>query len=403
MRIMIVSSSYSPAMNGQAVFTTNLAEGLVKLGHQVMVILDSPHLKADRKMVNGVDVEEIRSVSMNYFHAGVYFAPFPGKDIGRLFETFQPDIVHIQDHYPTCRVAVKIARQRTIKLVGTNHFIPENMAPYLPGISSVKPVFNWFAWQWMLSAYRYVNVITAQSNAAAELLHQQKLNIPIIPISCGIDLHTYYPNSEIDLHDIRKHFGIDPHKKIFFFLGRIDGEKRIDLLLHTMRQLPRDDIQLVIAGQGKEEAALRRMASRLSLDDRVKFTGFIPTNDVPGLLNSVDVFVMPSEAELLSLSTLEAMACGRPVLLANALALPELVRDGENGYLFTPGDATDLSRLMALMADHPERWPAMGRVSRQITLAHSLDEVLNKFQNLYGKLLGPVPITDLKRRVKEPI
>lgn len=141
----------------------------------------------------------------------------------------------------------------------------------------------------------------------------------------------------------------------------------------------------------------------MGLTDRVRFTGFIPNADVPGLMNSVDVFVMPSEAELLSISTLEAMACGRPVLLANALALPELVRDGENGYLFKPGDANDLSRLMALFADQPERWSEMGAVSRQIAQAHSLDETIHKFQSLYQKLIGLVPASDYKQQVEEPI
>ncbi len=403
MRVMIASSTYAPAMNGQAVFTTNLAEGLVKMGHQVMVILDSHHVQASRTSINGVIINEIRSVSMSYFHAGTYFSPFPGKEVRRLFDEFQPEIVHIQDHYPTCRVVAREARKRRIKLVGSNHFVPENIAPYIPGASQIKPLFYWLGWQWVLSVYRHADAITAQSNASARLLHPWGLNIPIIPISCGIDLNTYFPNPDIDKASYRQRFGIDLQRKIFLFLGRIDGEKRIDLLLHTMRKLPRDDIQMVIAGHGKEEKPLKRLAEKMALQDRVRFTGFIPARDVPGLMNSIDVFVMPSEAELLSISTLEAMACGKPVLLANALALPELVKDGENGYLFKPGDMDDLVRLVTYMADHPERWPAMGAVSREITLAHSLDETLHKFQSLYLKLVGAIPVADLTQKVEEPI
>jgi glycosyltransferase involved in cell wall biosynthesis len=104
-------------------------------------------------------------------------------------------------------------------------------------------------------------------------------------------------------------------------------------------------------------------------------------------MNSVDVFLMPSEAELLSISTLEAMACGRPVLLANALALPELVRSGENGYLFTPGDVQDLVRFVNVLADQPECWEAMGAVSREISLSHSLDLTIQKFEALYSQLI----------------
>jgi glycosyltransferase involved in cell wall biosynthesis len=105
-------------------------------------------------------------------------------------------------------------------------------------------------------------------------------------------------------------------------------------------------------------------------------------------MNSVDVFIMPSGAELLSISTLEAMACGLPVLLADALALPELVRTGQNGYLFEPGDVDDLVRYINLMADQPERWEAMGLVSREISLSHSLDLTVQKFETLYAQLIA---------------
>lgn len=119
-------------------------------------------------------------------------------------------------------------------------------------------------------------------------------------------------------------------------------------------------------------------------------------------MNSVDVFVMPSEAELLSISTLEAMACGRPVLLVNALALPELVRDGENGYLFKPGDVEDLVRHINMLADQPERWVTMGMVSREIALSHSLDETLRKFVMLYSQLVLQGTVTELKHGVRTP-
>jgi len=399
MRIMIASSTYVPAMNGQAVFTTNLAEGLVKLGHKVVVVLDSHHIQASQTFVNGVQVEELISVSLNSLHAGVYFSPFPGLKVRRLFESFQPEIVHIQDHYPTCRAVVLEASKRHIKIVGSNHFIPENLAPYIPLLPRIKPLFNWMLWQWMLAIYRHVDAVTAQSNAAANLIHNQGLNLPIFPISCGIDLNLYYPNPSIDRKLYCQRYGLDSNRKIFLFLGRIDGEKRVELLLHAMGLSNRDDIQLAIAGHGSAEEKLQQMTSKMKLEPRIRFTGFIPPEDVPGLLNSVDMFVMPSEAELLSISTLEAMACGRPVLLANALALPELVREGENGYLFKPGDAKDLICHMSMLADQHERWVTMGMVSREIALSHSLNETLQKFEMLYSQLALQGSVTELKHGV----
>jgi 1,2-diacylglycerol 3-alpha-glucosyltransferase len=395
-RILIASSTYAPSMNGQAAFTTNLAEGLVKRGHKVLVALDSQHIDASQTVVNGVQVDELRSISLSALHSGVYFSPFPGSEVRRILNTFQPDIIHIQDHYPVCRALVHLARKHRIKTVGSNHFIPDNLAPYVPGATMIKPVFNWVLWQWMLDVYKHVDVISAQSKAAVKLIQDQGLQMPIFPISCGIDLHLFHPDPLVDRNMYCQRFGIDLQKKIFLFLGRIDGEKRIDLLIRALHHLSRDDIQMVIAGHGKMEAPLRRMVADMHLQHMVKFTGFISPEIVPSLMNSVDVFVMPSEAELLSISTLEAMACGCPVLLANALALPELVRDGENGYLFKPGDIRDLVRQMNALADHPERWESMGRISREIALTHSLEDTIQKFESIYSQLITQGSVTQVK-------
>jgi glycosyltransferase involved in cell wall biosynthesis len=233
MRIMIASSTYAPAKNGQAVFTTNLAEGLAKRGHKVMVVVDSHHRQESHTMINGVEVVELGSIHLNIFHSAVYFSPFPGVEVRRLIRSFKPEIVHIQDHFPICRAAVKDARKHGIKLVGSNHFIPENVAPYVPGFSEIKPVFNWVLWKWMLDVYKHVDVIAAQSNVAARLIQEQGYKKPILSISCGLDLQFFQPNPQVDRSLYRERYGIDLQKKVFLFLGRIDGEKRIDLLLFS--------------------------------------------------------------------------------------------------------------------------------------------------------------------------
>jgi 1,2-diacylglycerol 3-alpha-glucosyltransferase len=162
----------------------------------------------------------------------------------------------------------------------------------------------------------------------------------------------------------------------------------VDVLLHAMARLPRDDIQLAIAGRGAYSSQYKALARSLNLGERVHFTGFIPNEDLHVLLNSVDVFTMPSEAELLSIATLEAMACGRPVLLADAVALPELVRPGVNGYLFKPGDPAEAAQCMADMAEECERWSEMGRASFEIAQEHGLDKTIERYEDLYEKVAG---------------
>jgi 1,2-diacylglycerol 3-alpha-glucosyltransferase len=403
MRILISSSSYAPTANGQAVFTVNLAEGLAKLGHSVAVVIDSDQGRVYRKRVNDVQIEFVKSIGLNLFHSDGLVSPFPGKDMQRVFDSFMPEIVHIQDHYPSCRAAIKCALERRIKVLGTNHYMPENLAPYAPLINKIKPLFNWIAWKWMLDVYKKLDAATAQSKAAADLLRLQGYKVPVTIISCGIDINRFSPNPGVDRELYCQRFGLDPHKKLFMFIGRIDGEKRIELLLHAMQLVKREDIQLVIAGRGRLEGELHQLSVNLNLGDRVRFTGYIPEEDLPGLLNSIDIFTMPSDAELLSISSLEALACGRPVLLANACALPELVKNDVNGYTFEPGNASELARYMELLADHPDRWGEMGLASRAIAIPHSIDENVHKYERLYETVIRAMTIGEAPKQTVSDI
>jgi glycosyltransferase involved in cell wall biosynthesis len=179
---------------------------------------------------------------------------------------------------------------------------------------------------------------------------------------------------------------LDPGKTVFLFVGRVDREKRIDILIRAFSLLPRQDIQLAIAGKGAALDELRDLAEQLGQGRRVHFLGPIPAKDLPVLLNSLDIFVMPSTAELLSIATLEAMACGRPVLLANAGALSGLVKHHVNGFLFEPGDAADAAQYIELLVDQRHRWEEMGRASRLISLTHSLEETISQYEILYKGL-----------------
>jgi glycosyltransferase involved in cell wall biosynthesis len=162
----------------------------------------------------------------------------------------------------------------------------------------------------------------------------------------------------------------------------------LDVILQALHLLNRDDIQLVIAGNGAALNGLRSLADKLNLGKQVRFIGFISVTELSTLLNSVDIFVMPSEAELLSIATLEAMACGLPVLAAEAQALPELVSHGINGYLFKPGNTEDAAKYMAILADHPEDLPGMRKASLDKVRQHNLENTINTYAKIYETLLA---------------
>jgi len=387
MRILIAGTTYYPAPNGQARATVNLAEGLARLGHEVMMVLPSDRETAYVEDRNNVHMRGLRSVNFSFLHPDAYYSLFSRRIIQNLVDEFHPDVVHIQDHYPFSRNVVIAARRRGIRVVGSNHFMPENLAPYLPGYALFKPFFDWILWRWMLETFNHLDAVVAPSKTAANLLRLQRLRPPVFAISGGISLERFYPNPSLDRVACRARYGLKPDRIIFLFVGRLDEEKRLDVILRALHQLNRDDIQLCVAGHGAAEGKLMKMAQELNLGQRVHFTGFVPNEDLPCLVNSCDIFVMPSDAELLSIASLEAMACARPMLAANAVALPELVSDGLNGYLFKQGDDSDAAHWMEKLADHPELWAGMGAASLERVQHHSLEAVMKRNEALYEMVL----------------
>ncbi|MFZ6027852.1 MAG: glycosyltransferase [Chloroflexota bacterium] len=388
MRILIAGQTYAPARNGQAVFTTNLAEGLARQGHQVTAIVPSPDLRWRTGAENGVQIEWLTSASLANFNPNAA-ASIPGViDLAteKIFTRFRPEIIHIQDHYMLGAAALAAAWRRKLCTVGTNHFMPENVTPYFPIPKPLKASTNWLLWQWMLSTYNRLDWVTGPSRTAVKIMRQNGLHAPAQAISCGVDTQRFR-RLDIDRNALRQRHNLAPEKTIFSYVGRIDNEKRLDLLIRAFHSLQRSDIQLAITGRGAVLPMLVNLVKQLGMEAQVRFLGYLPDEELPSLLNSMDVFVMPSEAELLSIASLEAMACGLPVLLAHSQALPELVTDGCNGYLFKPGDVASLAHAITLLADHPEQLARLGTSSIQKVQSHSLENTIRTYERLYENLL----------------
>jgi glycosyltransferase involved in cell wall biosynthesis len=388
MRILIAASSNYIAFHGQAIFTINLAEGLARNGHTVMVTAGSERGHPYHGNINGVQLEAVRALSLKMIHPDSYVPIFPSLSAGRILDLFQPDIVHIQDHYPLSRAMVFAARRRGLKIVGTNHFMPDNLAAYVPLVSKIKPFYNWVLWHWMREVYDRLDAVAGPSQTAVNMLKGVGLKPYALPISCGVNTNLFRPISPVDRKAWRASYGIDPNKTIFFFVGRVDRDKCLDVIIRAVQLLNREDIHFVIAGTGAAKDSLMELMKNLGLQEKVRFTGFIPNSDLPSVLNSIDVFTMPGVAELLSIASLQAMACARPMLVADAVALPELVTENSNGLLFRPGDVDDAARCMTFLADNPERWALMGAASLERVKTHRLENIVHSYEDLYKAVLS---------------
>mgnify|MGYP005837054093 CR=1 FL=1 len=386
MRVLIAAQTYRPATNGAAVFTLNLAEGLARAGHEVIVLVPSNRMRAYRTVSNGVRIEAVRAVPLVPLYSDVYVTLMIGRQVARLVRALAPDVVHIQDHYPLSRAVLKAALRLGLPVVATNHFLPENVAHHVPVFRRARGILDPVLWRMVLDVFNRADVVTSPTETAVHILREQGLQPPAQAISCGVDLERFWRASTVDRAAVRLRYGLDPRRTLFLYLGRLDPEKRLDVLLLGLQRLGRSDLQLAVAGRGRRARSLRRLASRLGLDGQVVFTGYVPGEDLPALLTSADVFAMPSEAELQSIATLEAMATGKPVLAANARALPELVWEGINGRLFRSGDPDDAARCIARLLDERDRWADMGAASRILACGHSIESTVRRYEELYRSL-----------------
>ncbi len=399
MRIVIAGETYYPGSNGQAAFTIRLAEGLAAAGHHVMAIVPSERLATYTQEINGVLVQKLAGMNWTRFHPEM-FVTLPHLGIGQILDRFQPDVIHIQDHYIISHLVVWAARRRRLPSLGTNHFLPDNLYPYIQFLPIPLSVKRYVLWKLMLDLYNLLDAATAPTETAAQILRGQPIHIPVTAISNGIDTHVFFPDPTVDRAAMRRKYGLDPERALFLYIGRIDGEKRLEVLLRAVQKARRDDFQLAIAGRGAHLPYLRNMASHLNLGNQVVFTGYIPAEDKPALINSADIFAMPSKAELQSIATLEAMASAKPVLAANARALPELVKHRENGYLFNADDVEDATRGMQQLLDDRAGWEAMGQASLARVQLHSLDNTIRLYSELYRSLIEARASEDIKIRRK---
>jgi glycosyltransferase involved in cell wall biosynthesis len=160
------------------------------------------------------------------------------------------------------------------------------------------------------------------------------------------------------------------------------------VLLDAISGVP--DVTLVLVGDGPEDAALRRQAQRLDIVERVVFLGF--RTDIPELLSSCDLFVLPSMLEGLPLSILEAMAAGRAVVATTVGGIPEAVENGITGVLVPPRDPSALAKAIRNLLADPLLASRMGAAGKARVNQHfSVTAMTQRVAQTYLEVLGAKP------------
>ncbi len=247
------------------------------------------------------------------------------------------DIVHTHGPFSLGVFGLRVAKKQGIPPVSTFHTMLSEYVRYLSRFG--RAVFKRITWGYCRFYYNQCRKIIAPSNALKKILLQHQINKSIAVVPTSINLDFFKP---IEKKKAKKKLGIDA-EQVFLTLGRLGFEKNIDLVLQAFKNI---NAKLIIAGRGPAEQKLKNISKKLGLQKKISFEGYVPEKLKPIYYSAADAFIIASTTETQAVVVAEAMACGTPVIGANSLALPEIVVDGKNGFLFEPGKVEKLSEIL---------------------------------------------------------
>ena len=299
------------------------------------------------------------------------------KVLLRSLEKLQPDLVHASlTLSPLDFVLPEICEELNLPLVATFH------PPFDSKIRNLKSSTQYLTYQLYAPFLARYHRVIVFSEIQKDLLI--KLGVPsdrVAVIPNGVDERKYSPGHSNLKYQLKT-------KKLFVYQGRIATEKNIEALLKAWKLSHMgDDCKLLIVGDGPIRSSLQPNYGK---EHNIIWLGFVANEQQRiDILRAADVFILPSLVEGLSISLLEAMACGVACLATDAGADGEVLEGGAGVVLDTQGVTAQLKTLLPLFRDHPEMTNLLGQKARQRVLErYTLNQNITNLEHLYAKILN---------------
>ncbi|MBU4431954.1 glycosyltransferase, partial [Patescibacteria group bacterium] len=205
-------------------------------------------------------------------------------------------------------------------------------------------------------------------------------------ISNGVDT-SHFKKTNAD--EFFKKYNLDKTNKHLLFVGRFHPEKSIDTLIKAVPNIiaAAPKTHIILAGSGHQEEAMKKLATSLNLDEYITFCGKVSDEDLVLAYSAADVFVLTSLAELEGMVVLEAMACGMPLLIADAKDSASVFLVDGNGFLFKAEDYNDLARNAVRLLNDDELLKIMSKKSLQLSREYDINRSVDKLLDLYYSIL----------------
>lgn len=384
MKILIASDLHWPTINGVATFSRTLARGLADRGHEVVVIAPSQIGRKYKEIDGNHTVYRTRSVPFP-FYQNFRISISPQREVKKIIDEFEPDVIHIQMLMWIGQAAMKYGNRIGVPIVSTNHAMPENLMDNLRLLAPVAKPINYMLKEYGRRFHSKSDCVTMPTQSAIDMFDVEMPN-QMLAISNGIDLSRFKAGRVPKT--LYKKFRIPEKRKIITYVGRLDAEKHLQVLVKAFAKVKKNhDAHLVIVGDGTDRDNLVELVRELKLVQRTTFTGRVSDEDLLLLHRIGNVFAMPSPAELQSIATLEAMASGKPVVAVDAGALRELCQDGVNGVLCEQDNVVQMADGLAKILEDDALAKSYGAKSLEIAQTHDLEYTLDRFEEVYKEVM----------------
>ncbi len=364
-RVAIVTESFLPQVNGVTNSVLRILESFAREGHEAMVIapesVDAPNEYA------GFRVKRLPSISLK----GLLPVGMPQKTIKPLIDGFQPDVIHLASPFFLGKYVAKIAQDLDIPTLSIYQTDVAGFARHY-GLTIAHGSLK----KWVANIHSQTDRTLAPSLWSCNDLRQS--GVPNVHLwQRGIDSTRFHPqHRSIELRTSL--LGARPDRKLVGYVGRLANEKRIDELKVLDA---RDDLQLVIIGEGPAKARL------MNLLPNAIFVGYQGGENLATFYASLDLFVHTGKHETFCQSIQEALASGVPVIAPNSGGPLDLVKHGWTGYLIDTSDSKQLSHSVDLVLRSPELL-AMTKRARESVIHRTWEGVNSQLINHYFELIG---------------
>jgi glycosyltransferase involved in cell wall biosynthesis len=414
MKIVISTDLYYPMINGIAQFSHNLAVGLARRGHDVLVLAPSltgkPSIEpqpegfrvaylTSRKLpiypdmiTPNLEGKKLwgRRIPRVFYKNGMHISYLPYPEIKKILGEFRPDIIHNQTPGPIALAVLTYSRRHHVPLVSTGHAYPGNLTAQVKLGAAKKPTDAFLRWYFgiFIKSSDYATMPTRIALRDLAPKSGRVFKAKVEAMSNGIDLSRFKPGkAPVALY---KKYGIDPKAPVVLYIGRIDREKSLYVLMRAFALAAESvpEAQLVLVGDGKDMDSARDTAAKLGIDPKTHFLGRVVGEDLPELYKMGTVFAITSETETQSIVLMEALASGLPVVAVDAGAIRELVKNNRNGILRKPGAVESLARGIVKLLGDPERRARYSAESLKIVARHDISHTIAKVETIYSKVLA---------------